>query len=250
MKTQRIFHAPNTVQPQVIIMSQAEAQPSEVIRGAWMRTDELLRKDPAGASMEAAINVVADLRHWCDAQGIDFDQVIAQADEAYNADRNIPVSETPPPAPAARVLGALNKARPILVRQGVPTATLNQFERALIDGINEQFASAKPARRPAADEFEQSVIELARDQWGGAMSRDLQRGSLTIEQVYNAAIDRVGGAGIFGPNRTGAIQAIERFCREHHLQPGPELAALKEPVKPQKLSDRLRAATGSRMGVR
>lgn len=226
-------------------MTHQAEQPNDVIRGAWMRIDTLLRQDPAGAGMEAAANLVADLRHWCDAKGISFDDVIALADENHSADQGRDVL---PPAPATRVLNALAKARPILVREGVPAKSLNAFERALIEGINEQFATVRPTRMPPADVFEQSVMEVARDQWMGGIRRDLTKG-LTAEQVYRAAIDRLAASSLFGPTRSGAVRAIEQHCRDHNL-PGDELANFRETIKPQSLGDKLRRAASSRMSVR
>lgn len=225
-------------------MNQAE-QPDEVIRGAWMRVDTLLRQDPAGAGMEAAANMVADLRHWCDAKGIDFDQVIGQADANYHADHG---REAPPTAPAARVLTALGKARPILTREGVPAASLNAFERALMEAINDQFMAARAPRRPSEQVFEDSVAEVARDQWQRAINRDLQKG-LRPEQVYQAALDRLSAASLFGPTRRGAIEAVEGFCKEYGMS-AAELASFKDVIAPRSLGDKLRQAVGSRMSVR
>lgn len=195
----------------------------ENIAGSRMRVDVLLSSDPSGANMQSAADCVADMRHWCDGKGFDFDAVIADADVAYHSD----YGQKPVP-PVRRLLNIIENHRQGLVKMGIPADLLEEFERRVIDGVNAYIATeARPVRGQPDQNFEQSVRDVSRDSWSASLNNDLNRG-MVPEQVYESARNKLQHGGVHGPAREGAVQAIKRFCTQNGVIFDP---ALETPPK-------------------
>ena len=178
----------------------------QMIKSARMRIDSLLHVDPDGATFEGESNFIADIHHWCDGKGIDFEGVLTEADAAYRSD----CGERPEP-PARRLLALLESSRETLVEHGLPASKINDLI-SLVGERLKKLVVEKPVPVCASDEsFEDSLRTVARDQWTDYIAR-LEVSQIAPEALRDLTKEKIGASGLVGAPREGAQEALKRYC--------------------------------------